>query len=97
LELGTRYSPMENGDMLDIVHKNVRLSEITLFGILDSDRLPILFHLLDHIRTRNLSDPVDKFTNWELFRSLVSELFSPRNQINSGEEVIKWPATLLHL
>jgi hypothetical protein len=50
------------------------------------DHLPIVFCLLDHIRSRNLSGPVDKFTNWERFQSLTSELISPRIQISSEEE-----------
>jgi hypothetical protein len=41
---------------------------------------------LDHVRTRNLSDPVGKFTDWEWFQSLVSQLISPRIQVNSGGE-----------
>jgi hypothetical protein len=54
------YSPKRNGDVLDIVvHKNVRLSEVIVSDILDLDYLPIVFHLLDHIRTRILSDPVN--------------------------------------
>jgi hypothetical protein len=57
--------------------------------ILDSDRLLIVFHLLDHIKTRNLLDPADKFTDWELFQSLASELISPRIQINLDEEADK--------
>jgi hypothetical protein len=56
---------------------------------LDSVHLPIVFHLLEHIRTRNLSDPVDKFTDWKRFQSLASELISPRIQFNSGEEAEK--------
>jgi hypothetical protein len=64
-----------NGDVLNIVvNKNERLSEIIVSDILESNHLPIIFHLLDHIRTRNLSDPVDKFTDWEQFQSLASEL-----------------------
>jgi hypothetical protein len=60
--------------VLDIdVHKNSRLSEVTVSDILDSDHVTIVFHLLDHIRTRNLWDPVDKFTDWEQFQSLASE------------------------
>jgi endonuclease/exonuclease/phosphatase (EEP) superfamily protein YafD len=44
----TNYSPAGNGDVLDIVvHQNVRLSEITVSDTLDSDHLPILFHILD--------------------------------------------------
>jgi hypothetical protein len=61
--------------MLDIVvQKDVRLSEVIVSDILDSDHLSISFHLLDHIRTSNLSDPIDKFTGWGRFLSLASEL-----------------------
>jgi hypothetical protein len=80
-----------------VVHKNVWLLELTVSDILDSDHLPIVFYLLDHDRTRNLSDLLDKFTDWEWFQSLASELISPRIQINSGEEADKQPATLLPL
>jgi hypothetical protein len=84
--------------MLDIVvHKNVQLSEVIVCDILDSEQLPVVFYLLDNIRTRNLSDPVDKFTDWEWFQSLASELFSPRIQTNSGKKPIKRPMTLLPL
>jgi hypothetical protein len=68
-----------------IVHKNVRLPEVIVSNILDSDQLPIIFHLQDHIRTRNLSDSVDKFIDWEQFQSSVPELILPRIQINQGE------------
>jgi hypothetical protein len=53
------------------------------------DHLPIVFHLLDHIRTRNLSDPDDKFTDWERFQSLAFELISPWIQINWEKEADK--------
>jgi hypothetical protein len=86
----THYYPMGNGDVLEIVvHKNVRLSEVIVSDILDSDLIPIIFHLLDHIRSRNLSDPVDKFTDWERFQRLASELISPKIKINSEEEADK--------
>jgi hypothetical protein len=76
--------------VLDIVvHKNVRLSEVIVSDILDSDHLSIIFHLLDHNRSRNLSDPVDKFTDWEWFKRLASELVSPKIQINWEEETDK--------
>jgi hypothetical protein len=71
----THYSPAGNCDVLDIVvHKNVRLSEVIVSDVLDSHHPPIVFHLLDHISTRNLSDPVVKFTDWRRFQSLASEL-----------------------
>jgi hypothetical protein len=74
-----------NGDVLDIViHKNIRVSDVIVSDILDSDHLPIVFHILDHVKIRNLSEPVEKFTDWERFQSLASELVSPRVEINSG-------------
>jgi hypothetical protein len=40
----THYSPAGNADVLDIiVHKNVRLSEVTVSDIMESDHLPITF------------------------------------------------------
>jgi hypothetical protein len=57
-----------NGDVLDImVHKNIRLSNVIVSDILDSDLLPIIFHILDHVRTENVSAPLKKFTDWERF------------------------------
>jgi hypothetical protein len=94
----THYSPVGNGDMLDIfVHKNIRLSEVIDSDILDSDRLPIVFHLLYHVRTGNILDLVDKFKDREWFQSLASELLSPRIKISLWEEAVKWPFTSLPL
>jgi hypothetical protein len=67
-----------NDDMVD----NVQLSAVIVSDILDSHHLPVIFHILNHGRTRNLSDMVDIFTDWEQFQSLVSDLISPRLQIN---------------
>jgi hypothetical protein len=60
------------------------LLDVIASDILDSDYQPVIFHLLDHVRNGNPLDPVDKFTDWEKFQSLASELISPRIQINSG-------------
>jgi hypothetical protein len=85
----THYSPTGNGDVLHIVvHKNVGLSEI-VSEMLGSDHIQIILHFLDHVRTRNRSDPADKFTDREQFQRLTSELSSPRIQINSREEADK--------
>jgi hypothetical protein len=46
--------------------------------------LPIVYHLLYHVRTRNSSDPIDKFTDLEPFQTLASELISPGIQITGG-------------
>jgi hypothetical protein len=60
--------------VLDIVvHKNVRLSDVIVAGVLDSGHLPVVFHLPHHRRTRNTSDPVDIFTDWERFQIFTWE------------------------
>jgi hypothetical protein len=42
----THYSPAGNGDVLDmLVHENIRLSDVIVSDILDSDQLPIIFHI----------------------------------------------------
>jgi hypothetical protein len=65
------------------------VSNVIISDILDSDHLPILFHTLDHVKIRNLSEPVDKFTDWERFQNLASELISPKIEINTGVEADK--------
>jgi hypothetical protein len=79
-----------NSDILDIVvHQNIGLSSVTVSNILDSDHLPILFHILDHVKIRNLSEPIEKFTDWEWIQSLASDLISPRLEINMAVEANK--------
>jgi hypothetical protein len=85
------YSPAGNGDILNIVvHQNIRLSSVTVSNILDSDHLPILFHILDHVKIRNLSEPIENYRDWERFQSLASDLISPRLEIKRGLKPIKW-------
>jgi hypothetical protein len=77
----THYSPAGNGDVLAIVvHQNIRALDITVSDILDSDHLPIIFHTLDHVKIENLSEPIEKFTDWDRFQSLASELISLQNR-----------------
>jgi hypothetical protein len=84
------YSHAGNGDVLDIVvHQNIRVSDVIVSDILGSDHLPIVFHILDHVKIRNLSEPVEKFRDRERFQSLASELISPRIEINSWVEADK--------
>jgi hypothetical protein len=60
----THCSPGGSGDVLDIVvHKNIRLSNVIVSDIVDSDHLPIIFHILDHVRTKNVSASLQKFTD----------------------------------
>jgi hypothetical protein len=76
--------------VLDIVvHQNIRVSDAIVSDILDSDHLPIVLHILDHVKIRNLSEPIEKFADWDRFQSLVSELISPRIEINSEVEADK--------
>jgi hypothetical protein len=74
----THYSTAGNGDVLDIVvNQNIRLSEAIFSDVLDSDHLPIISHILVHVTTRILSDPVEKFTDLDRFQSLDCDLVSP--------------------
>jgi hypothetical protein len=71
----TNYTPDGRGDVLDIaVYQNV--SEVTVIDIQYSDHLS-MFSIVDLVRTREASDPVEKLTDWELFQSLASEFVSP--------------------
>jgi len=70
--------------VLDIVvHRNVRISVVHVSEILDSDHLPLLFHMLDYVNIRDISAPVEIHTDWERFQSLASDLISPRIQIHT--------------
>jgi hypothetical protein len=65
----THYSPAGNADVLDIVvHRNIRLSNVIVSDILDSDHLPIVFHILDHFRTTKISQPTEKLRTWNGFK-----------------------------
>jgi hypothetical protein len=86
----TNYSLAGNGDVLVIVvHQNIRLSHVSVSDILNSDHVPIVFHILHLVTTYKLLEPFEQFTDWERFRSLVSNLISPRTEINSGVEANK--------
>jgi hypothetical protein len=79
-----------NCDVLAIVvHQNIRVSGVIVSDILDSDHLPIVFHILDRVNIRNISEHIKEFTDWDRFRSLASELISPIIEIKSGLEADK--------
>jgi hypothetical protein len=65
------------------------MSDVIVSDFFDSDHLPIIFPILDHVKIRNLSDPIEKFTNWDWFQSLASELISQKVEIKSGVEADK--------
>jgi hypothetical protein len=51
----THYSSARNGDMLDImVYQNIRVSDVIVYDILDSDHVPKVFRILDHVKIRNI-------------------------------------------
>jgi hypothetical protein len=82
--------PCGNGDVLDIVvHQNIRVPHVNISDILDSDQLPIVFHIMNHVKIKNISEPIEKFTDWYRFQSLASELISPKVEINSRVEADK--------
>jgi hypothetical protein len=86
----THYSHAGNGDVLDIVvHKNIRVSNVIISDISDSDHLRIVFYILDHVKIKNISEPIEKFTHWNRFQSLASELITPKIEIKSGVEADK--------
>jgi hypothetical protein len=62
---------------------------LTVSDILDSDHLPIIFCLLQHVKVRNLSKPIEKLTDWKQFQNIASELLSPRLETNTGIEADK--------
>jgi hypothetical protein len=69
-----------------VLHKNTRISEINLLEILDSDHIPILSYMLDHVSTKDILAPVVTFTDRDRFQSLVSDLISPSTQIHTFKD-----------
>jgi hypothetical protein len=52
----TQYIPSGNGDMLvKRLQRNVRMSDVNVLEIVDSDHLLILFHMLDYVSTNYIS------------------------------------------
>jgi hypothetical protein len=47
------------------------------------------FHESEHVKSRNLSEPIEKFAYWNWLQSLTSELISATMEINSGVEADK--------
>jgi hypothetical protein len=69
-------------DIFDIViHQNVRLSDVTVSDVLDSDHLPVIFNILDYVSARDPLAWVGARTDWDLFRSPASDLIQPQLQI----------------
>lgn len=52
-----------------VVHQSIWLSEVIITDILDLDHLPIMISILDPVRTKEALDPIEKLTDWELFKA----------------------------
>jgi hypothetical protein len=66
-QCSTHYVLRGRGDVLDIVvQQNIRLSEVIVTNILHSDHLPVMFSILDPVRTREASDAVEKLRDWDV-------------------------------
>jgi hypothetical protein len=86
----THYTPSGNGDVLDIVvHQNIRVSEVIVSDILDSYHLSIIFYIPDHVKIKNLSESIEKFTDWDRIQSFAYELISLKVESNSRVEADK--------
>jgi hypothetical protein len=80
----THYFPAGNGDLLDIVvHQNIRVSDVS--DILDSDHLPIIFHIMGHVKIRNLSEPIEKIHRLRTVSKPRLGINIPRIEINSRD------------
>jgi hypothetical protein len=65
------------------------VSHVVVSDILESDHLPIVLHILDHVKVKNLSEPIENLTDLDRFQSFASKLISPKVEVNSGVETNK--------
>jgi hypothetical protein len=69
-QCATHYSTAGNDDVLgNVLHQNIRLSHVTVSDILDSDHLPTVFHILDHVTTKKPPETLEKFTDCKRFHN----------------------------
>jgi hypothetical protein len=64
-----------------VVQQNVRRLEVIVSDILYPDHLSVIISILEPARRKESLDLVEKFTDWELFQSLASELISSNIKI----------------
>jgi hypothetical protein len=48
----------------------IRFSRVIIFDLLESNHLPIVLHILDRIKTKNLLEPVEKSQTGSSFKAL---------------------------
>jgi len=58
----------------------IRLTHVTVTNRMQSDHLQITFHILGPVTVKDLWNHAEKFTHWEQFQSIASELMSSRIQ-----------------
>jgi hypothetical protein len=64
----THYTPDGRSNVLNtVIHQNVCLSQAIVTNILDSDHLPVMFSIRDHVRMREALDTDGRLT--DCFRS----------------------------
>jgi hypothetical protein len=97
MQTNLKFQPRNSPPIITLAEKvtcsilwstKISLSDVVC-DILESDHLPVIFHILDHTKSRNFSNPIEKFTHWDRFECLASELISPKIKIKSGVEANK--------
>jgi hypothetical protein len=53
-----------------VVHQNIRVSDGTVSDNLETDHIPVIFHIMGHAKIRNLSEPVEKVKSGIGFKAL---------------------------
>jgi hypothetical protein len=79
------------GVVLDMVaHQNIGVSDVIVSDILDSDLLPIIFHILHHVKIRNLSDPIEKFTDNPAWKAAVNWVSKAIRRMTRKKALERW-------
>jgi hypothetical protein len=87
-QCSTHYSPDGRVDVLDnVLHQNVRLSEVIFTHNLGSYHLSIMFSIRTLLEWGKLRSSWK--TDWELLQSQASEFTPPNMQIHSSNEAHK--------
>jgi hypothetical protein len=86
------YAP-DDTDVVDVVvHQNSRLSEVVVIDILEAGYLSAIFSILDPAKIKEVSDPVEKLTDWELFQTPPLNRFQ-NIKIHFSNEYVKQHVT----
>jgi hypothetical protein len=53
-----------------VVHYNIGVWDGTVSDMLETDHITVLFHIVDHVKIRNLSETVEKLQSGIGFKAL---------------------------